>query len=244
MKNKSNGNNLGSKSSASGPPESGKMTQTGSSTGPLLESVIPGAFGTSPVVCSPGNTSPAIDFDELQNLETSLFTFPDDRELDMPVMKVMRAGLSIATALSCADTIWDPTFSHVLDAGMIDYASLPANIYPITAQLLVPHHPLLDILPWPSVRQKLIQVFASPLHERPPAARDPLAIMCMLYDIDDESEGFRIEGDVGVDEKAWIVGQKFFSNWWWALDRSIVARANESRSSRGQPRLTPINDAC
>lgn len=187
-------------------------------------------------------TSPTPEYnnvsDELQFLEMSLFTFPDDGTLEMPALKVMRAGLLVASTLACTDNIWNPAFTHVVDASLSASLQLPGNFQPVRAQLFIPHHPLFDILPWPSVRARLIQVFSSPPEMRPPLARDPLAVAYMVYDIDDESDGFRIEGEDGLDEKAWIVGQKFFTNWWWALDRDIVQRSNDARSSRGQPRLS------
>lgn len=72
---------------------------------------------------------------------------------------------------------------------------------------------------------------------RPPSARDPLAVMHLLMDIDDESEGFRIHGEDGFDDKNWEIGEKFFQNWWWALDREIVENSNRLRNKRGASKL-------
>ena len=72
---------------------------------------------------------------------------------------------------------------------------------------------------------------------RPPSARDPLAVVNLLMDIDDETEGMRIRGEDGWDSGNWEVGEKFFRNWWWALDREIVENSNRLRAERGAGRL-------
>jgi len=56
-------------------------------------------------------------------------------------------------------------------------------------------------------------------------------------DIDDETEGMRIRGEDGWDSRNWEVGEKFFRNWWWALDREIVENSNRLRAERGAGRL-------
>lgn len=80
-------------------------------------------------------------------------------------------------------------------------------------------------------------MFSQPENFRPPSARDPLAIMKMIGDMDDTEEGFRISGDDGLDSQNWEIGQAFFNNWWWALSREIVDRSNTLRDNRGATRL-------
>ena len=138
--------------------------------------------------------------------------------LKSPSLKLLRVGVGVADTLQCSHLIWNPGARHVIDSSILLNLSLPSNFHPVGAQFTVSHHPLLDILPWPSVREKLIRAFAAPEHLRPPVARDALAIPQMMYDMDDASEGFRIHGPNGAKEEDWEVGQRYFINWWWALN--------------------------
>lgn len=80
-------------------------------------------------------------------------------------------------------------------------------------------------------------MFAAPPERRPPAARDPLALMNLVYDIDDDEGGMRLSGDDEFDVGNWEVGQTLFANWWWALDRAVIAQSNALRRRRGAERL-------
>ncbi|KIW01360.1 uncharacterized protein PV09_07131 [Verruconis gallopava] len=157
-----------------------------------------------------------------------------DMVMDIPVMKTLKAGALIAQALGCEHLLWDPTSRWTIPTPTLP--GLPENMQPTPAQLSIPHHPLFDILPWPQLRTKLICVFALPEHQRPENARDPLALMQVTYDIEDEKDGFRVNGE-GREKDDWEIGEAFFKNWWWALDRQIVECSNAWRQRRGQPRL-------
>ncbi|KAL4869300.1 hypothetical protein BDV12DRAFT_196539 [Aspergillus spectabilis] len=114
-------------------------------------------------------------------------------------------------------------------------SSLPPHLHPTPTQLSLPHHPMFDILPWPSTRDKLIQIFNLPLFLRPKAAQDPLGILRLVYDMEDESgEGIRIQGEDVFDEGNWEIGQVIFENWWWAFERGLVERCGRGRRGRGE----------
>jgi len=70
-------------------------------------------------------------------------------------------------------------------------------------------------------------------------ARDPMALMQLVYDLDDSAEGLRTTGSDWRDEMNWEVGQKVFENWWFVLDRDIIRRSNALRERRGARRLLP-----
>jgi hypothetical protein len=78
---------------------------------------------------------------------------------------------------------------------------------------------------------------------RPPAARDPLALMQLIFDMDDSAEGFQFAGAEAHKETNWEVGQAFFTNWWWALDRTVVENSNLLRAKRGAEKLRLIPDS-
>ncbi|KAL1594477.1 hypothetical protein SLS60_010237 [Paraconiothyrium brasiliense] len=120
--------------------------------------------------------------------------------------------------------VWDPMYTHVLPP--VAPPGLPPNLHPTTAQMTIPHHPFLDALPWPSVREKLICIFSLPSFARPPIAQDDgeegptKAIMRLVTDLDDFREGVRIHGNlVGWEasselaEEAWEIGEVFYKNW-------------------------------
>jgi hypothetical protein len=174
---------------------------------------------------------------ELQGLESSQFTFPDDSTLDVPELKVMRAGLNIAEMLGCAESIWDFSALRVINKSSIPTTFLPPNLEPTEVQRHIPHHPLFDLFPWPSVRTKFIIVFSQPVKARPPVARDPMALMQLFYDMDDSAEGLKISGEDWYSGENWEVGQTFFKNWWWAFDREVVDNSNALRMKRGARKL-------
>ncbi|KAG4422570.1 hypothetical protein IFR04_004339 [Cadophora malorum] len=196
-----------------------------------------------------GDANGLVDFDistfpipadftsELQRLESSQFTFPDDRAIDVPELQVMKAGLSIAGMLGCAESMWDISAHRVCDKSLISTPFLPANLKPTDIQCRIPHHPIFDLLPWPSVRTKFIIVFSQPANVRPPMARDPLALMQLIYDMDDSAEGLKVSGSDFLSVENWEVGQLFFKHWWWAFDRSVVDTSNALRAKRGSPKL-------
>jgi hypothetical protein len=182
---------------------------------------------------SPDNLPFSQDFDVAALMQCTAFA--DDFLLEVPALKVLKAGIEIANRLGCQDSMWDPTAKRMLDPYRT--ANLPLNLQPTTAQQRIPHHPMIDILPWPSVRTKLICAFSLPEALRPPNARDSFALIKLVSDIEDSAEGCRIDGEEGFDGENWEVGQVVVSNWWWALDQSIIDRSNELRAKRGAPRL-------
>jgi hypothetical protein len=154
----------------------------------------------------------------------------------------MEVTLRIANMLGLADELLDLTLSRVTDVSKISVplADLPENLRPTEAQLLLPHCPAIDVLPWPSVRTKLICLFNQPEQLRPPIARGSMAMVRLFQDLDDESEGLRIALDVdghGYDVKSWEVGQVVLKDWWWALDSAIISNSDRLRYIRGAPRL-------
>ncbi|KAF3394515.1 hypothetical protein F1880_005562 [Penicillium rolfsii] len=173
----------------------------------------------------------------LADLEAAQFTFPDDQMLDVPVLDVLRAGSNLASILGCQDTIWDLTALRTLNSSLLSGLSLTSNLEPTVAQATIPHHPVFDILPWPSMRTKLITIFSLPVQSRPLIARDPLALMQLIYDLDDTAEGLRVSGFDWRSETNWEVGQKVFENWWFVLDPDIVQHSNRLRERRGVRKL-------
>jgi hypothetical protein len=159
-----------------------------------------------------------------------------DINVDIPALKVLQSAWKIAEILGIGDHLFDPSFRHTLKP--ITHVPVPDWLQPTNYQQRVPHHPLIDLFPWPSFRNKLIIMFAAPLGIRPPSARDPMAIMALMDDMDHEVEGLRVSGSgEALHGDAWEVGQVFLNNWHWACDPAIIRNSNRLRESRGAPRL-------
>ncbi|KAJ4992000.1 hypothetical protein SVAN01_02595 [Stagonosporopsis vannaccii] len=217
------------------------------------------------------STSDFIDFH--RSPSSPSFAFPltaDGGTLSIPIMSVVQALMSIATALDLTEKLWDPTNMHVMPASASYATFLPANLHPVPAQMMIPHHPAIDIIPWPTMREKLILTLAMPSKMRPPVVREDddeessifdvrqssgqtvgqsRAITQLVQDLDDlqEGGGIRVHGNAvawgqGNEfvEEAWEVGETFYRKWWFCLDQKIVNQSNAWRKARGLGRLRLI----
>lgn len=203
---------------------------------------------------------------ELQTSEAATFTFPDDRLLEVPSLVLLKAALQVAQRLNIVDLIWDldanspfyqgHTFPDSATSSPSSHAPslqnpsltintdlpsavLPVHLRPTTTQILIPHHPILDLLPWPSTRDKLIRVFNFPPHLRPKSAQSPLGILQLVQDMEDDSgEGVRPDSCDPFEVGGWEIGQLMFEKWWWAFETEVVVRSNQARKKRGKKALT------
>lgn len=213
-------------------------------------------------------TSEFVDFQHSPSSPS--FAFPltaDGGILTIPLMSVVQALFSIATALDVAEKLWDPFSMHVMPASACHTTFLPANLHPVPAQMMIPHHPAIDIIPWPTMREKLILTLALPSKLRPPIAQEDddegsstfgvwsppgttscqsRAVTQLVQDLDDlqEEGGIRVHGNTvawgqGNEyiEEAWEVGERFYRKWWFCVDQKIVNQTNVWRKRRGLGRL-------
>ncbi|RHZ67358.1 uncharacterized protein CDV56_109304, partial [Aspergillus thermomutatus] len=194
--------------------------------------------------------------DRLQTYQSSTFSFPDDHMLEIPSLTLLNAAMKVAQRLNIAGMLWDlaamspfyqgpesqtisspPSLSSGSSSpsstafsssgGPDDVIELPRHLQPTTSQRLIPHHPILDLLPWPSTRDKLIQVFHLPPEMRPKSAQDPIGLLRFVYDMEDVSgEGIKVRGGNPFTPEVWEIGQVVFERWWWAFDGEIVERSN------------------
>ncbi|EED17426.1 conserved hypothetical protein [Talaromyces stipitatus ATCC 10500] len=226
----------------------------------LLDSLLDRSDDTTPSSYETGDIS-----DELQTSESAIFTFPDDRLLEVPPLTLLNAALQVAQRLQIAELIWDlgaispfyqgqgtssssspslspPSLSMVTtdssSAEVALSATLPTHLRPTSTQLLIPHHPLLDLLPWPSTRDKLIQIFNLPPNLRPKTAQSPMGLIQLVEDMEDTGgEGVKVLGSDPFEPCGWEIGQLMFEKWWWAFDTELVTRSNQARKKRGEKGL-------
>lgn len=165
--------------------------------------------------------------------------FPDSYLLPVHELTLLKGFLRIAERLGCTGTLWQiETLSPFNLNTAPAFETLPEVWRPTSAQIMVPHHPLIDFLPWPSVRDRILAIMSMPSESRPPAAAGDLWLYNLAYDVEDNAEGIRIYGGDPYDPESWEVGQKLFENWWFVFDRKVVERSNKWRKLRGAPLLT------
>ncbi|EXJ90887.1 hypothetical protein A1O1_03993 [Capronia coronata CBS 617.96] len=100
---------------------------------------------------------------------------------------------------------------------------LPPTIIPTLNQQTIPHRPYVDMLPWPSVRDRLL-VTRSAINE--------------LEFVQDMSlDGLKIWGSTPWDPMAWEIGPAFARKWWFLLDDNIMHTTNFWRRQRGEEDL-------
>ncbi|KAJ9608619.1 hypothetical protein H2200_006390 [Cladophialophora chaetospira] len=178
--------------------------------------------------------SPPFTFDD------TTYSFPDEAYLEMTELTFLRGCMSIARRLNIQDIIWSFSATSPFtnpELTMADFNHLPANLRPTLLQMAIPHHPVIDLLPWPLARDRMIKILAQPPEFRPPGAASPMALLNFVYDIEDSAEGVRISGDDPYSGQNWEVGEKVFNSWWWLFDRDIIRRSNHLRACRGAPML-------
>jgi hypothetical protein len=224
----------------------------------LLPDLLPPFRSTQSTNSSGGDCSLS---DRLQTYQSSTFSFPDDHLLEIPSLTLLNAAMKVAQRLNIAGILWDLTAmspfyqgsdssppsllsgsssppSTAFSPNGHEVIELPLHLQPTTSQRLIPHHPILDLLPWPSTRDKLIQVFHLPPEMRPKSAQDPIGLLRFVYDMEDVSgEGIRVRGGDPFAPEAWEVGQVVFERWWWAFDGEIVESSNCVRRERGEDQL-------
>ncbi|KAM7197474.1 protein of unknown function (DUF3425) domain containing protein [Naviculisporaceae sp. PSN 640] len=184
-------------------------------------------------------------------------SFPDSYLLPMSELTLLRALLRIATRLN-AHAVWDMTanspFNCDANADISWTLTLPSAWQPTALQRTTPHHPLIDLLPWPAVRDKMISMLfptkstdnISNLESDQEEALSPKpsVIQCsedsgipplvgFIYDMEDGAEGIRIWGGDPYDGDSWEVGQVVFQRWWFLFDRGVIERSNYWRALRG-----------
>ncbi|KIW35684.1 uncharacterized protein PV07_02369 [Cladophialophora immunda] len=168
------------------------------------------------------------------------YSFPDEAHLEMAELTLLRGCMAIARRMKVQDIIWSLTSTSPFadsSTSLTQFSYLPSNLQPTLVQMTIPHHPVIDLLPWPLARDRMIKVLSQPPQFRPPGAASPTALLDFVYDLEDSAEGVRISGGDPYSEMNWEVGEKVFKSWWWILDRDIVKRSNELRASRGAPML-------
>ncbi|VUC22099.1 unnamed protein product [Clonostachys rosea] len=206
-------------------------------TGQSLCGEASGFNGPFPSTFSSTFGSPS-SFEALSSSSESDFDFVDNYLLPVHELTLLRAFKRIAERLGCASSsMWELDCLSPFNVGTATPSDqLPVAWRPTMAQITIPHHPMLDFMPWPSVRDRILTMFNMPESTRPPGAQGPLALVNFAYDFEDNAEGVRVGSDP-YDPESWEVGQVLFERWWFLFDRGIIETSNRLRKRRGAPQL-------
>lgn len=99
--------------------------------------------------------------------------------------------------------------------------TLPPPIVPTVQQQMVPHKPYVDMLPWSSLRDRILNSLTT-INE-----------LEFVLDMAD----FKVWGSTPWDPMAWEVGPEFARKWWFLMDDGIMHATNFWRAQRGEEAL-------
>ncbi|KAI0971434.1 hypothetical protein F4678DRAFT_84347 [Xylaria arbuscula] len=211
-----------------------------------METQMAGTGASSFVFLDPMDPSTLMDFSSSSpsassSSEITDISFPDSYYLPVNELVLLRGLMRIAMRLRCNTTkLWELGANSPFNDGthtVLTTQELPPVWRPTVSQSSIPHHPVIDLLPWPSVRDRIILLLGLPDEACPPALSGPLAIAQLAYDLEDSAEGVRIWGDDPCEPTSWEVGQVLFERWWFVFDRKVVEQSNYWRKLRGAATL-------
>jgi hypothetical protein len=101
--------------------------------------------------------------------------------------------------------------------------NLPPAIAPTLQQQIVPHRPYIDMLPWSSLRDRILNSL--------------MAINELEFILDMASGDLKVWGSTPWDPTGWEVGPEFARKWWFLMDDGIMHTTNFWRGQRGEETL-------
>jgi hypothetical protein len=164
----------------------------------------------------------ATDGLQLGSLEQGGHTYlpsPRDTHLVLQGMRTISGLLTNATILHLqCDTV-----SYALEIRISSSTPTPPALTPTKLQSSLPHLPYIDLLPFPSMRDKLLKS----------------GELVNAYEIwsDFATGGFTIWGKTPWDKRGWEVHVDFAKKWWWLMSDEVVEEANFWRMERGDAML-------
>jgi hypothetical protein len=103
------------------------------------------------------------------------------------------------------------------------HPTIPPSLLPTPLQSTTPHAPYIDLLPFPSVRNKLLQAGG----------------LINSYEMwNDLTHGdSRVWGASPWEDSGWELGVGFVRKWWWILDQGALDKGNFWKGVRGEGAL-------
>jgi hypothetical protein len=109
--------------------------------------------------------------------------------------------------------------------------SLPHSLQPTILQLAIPHHPWIDLLPAPELRDNILRRDASS-YDAAQLCRD----MRGFQDVPEGRGGVTVWGQ-SWDAQGWEISEAFALKWSWVIQgcQGLLESTNYWRSIRGEP---------
>ncbi|RDW66678.1 hypothetical protein BP5796_09427 [Coleophoma crateriformis] len=102
--------------------------------------------------------------------------------------------------------------------------TLPPALVPTLQQQLVPHQPYVDMLPWSSLRDRMLSS-AQVINE---------------LEFVSDMPSLRVWGSTPWDPMGWEITPEFARKWWFLMDDGIMHTTNFWRSQRGEEALVLV----
>lgn len=164
-----------------------------------------------------------------------------DYAISTPGLSIIRAHTEIfhqMHGLGFQLDIFNPATVSPISLGFQPHTSL-VHYMPTPLQKRIQHHPIVDMLPWPSFRDRFLYVMSLPEALRPRIAQKdmPSVTLELMFAVKDAGGGLRVWGSNPFSQESWEIGQTFYSRFWWAIDGDIVRISNRLRAERGESAL-------
>lgn len=140
------------------------------------------------------------------------------------------------TLTKTSDELWRMpiALSQTDEERRIDRLRDAPNMFPTALQLTRPHSMIVDVLPWPSVRDGLIRLLDLGIV-------DSHTLKCDLlgkpFDCQGDGRTFIIHGNDPLDPEAWEMSEYWAQKYVPLLDRAMVRRTNFWRRMEGKEPL-------
>jgi len=104
--------------------------------------------------------------------------------------------------------------------------TLPPPLAPTKQQQIIPHRPYVDMLPWSSLRDRVLNSIMT-INE--------IEFVQDMYEM-------KVWGSTPWDPMGWEVSPEFVRKWWFLMDDGVMRTTNFWRSQRGEEPLvvTPL----
>ena len=99
--------------------------------------------------------------------------------------------------------------------------TLPPPLAPTSQQQIIPHRPYVDMLPWSSLRDRVLNSIMT-INE--------VEFVQDMYDM-------KVWGSTPWDPMGWEVSPAFARKWWFLMDDGVMRTTNFWRSQRGEEPL-------
>ncbi|PVH86379.1 hypothetical protein DL98DRAFT_602101 [Cadophora sp. DSE1049] len=101
--------------------------------------------------------------------------------------------------------------------------STPSALTPTPLQAMIPHLPYVDLIPFPSIRDRLLQ------------SQHVISGVEIWGDI---TRDVTVWGNTPWDEGGWEIGESFAVKWWFLIDDEVLKSTNFWRGARDERKLS------